>query len=339
LHLLLTNAELNEILTSVAAFTFLGLVLFFAHLGERARGWRIAAYAMLAGPAGLLVLVSLANILRLLVSGAAAFGADADPQRLLVAFGLEVVAGVGTLVLLLAPVRRAAGRLLRRFRPDSAVHAVSLGLYWMVLLTLLSNQASADQLKADATAEQSSLLISVLILQVPMVLIAFIGVGLVARRGLNETRIRLGLVWPGWRWVAASVGVGLALIAFGTAWDNMMTALTPADSRAINEITSKLILDQLNGYGGAIALALAAGIGEELLFRGALTPPFGIVLAALLFAALHAQYALTLATLEIFILGMVLGWLRNRAGTTGAIIAHTVYDGVLLVAAVWYLGR
>jgi membrane protease YdiL (CAAX protease family) len=62
-------------------------------------------------------------------------------------------------------------------------------------------------------------------------------------------------------------------------------------------------------------------------------------MSALLFAALHAQYAISLATLEIFILGLVLGWLRRRAGTTGAIVAHSGYDMILLVLSVAFAGH
>ena len=72
-------------------------------------------------------------------------------------------------------------------------------------------------------------------------------------------------------------------------------------------------------------LGVAAGVGEELLFRGALQPRLGNISAAFLFAALHTQYAVSLATLEILVLGLVLGLLRGRAGTTGAILAHAGY--------------
>ena len=334
---LLTEGELNEILNGVAVVLFLSTLLVFANLGERRHGWGVAAYAMLAGPTVILTALSIANFLSVVFFGPGQ--SHLEPRRLLLSFALEALGGTAAWVSLLPIVRRAVARVLRSFRPDSPVHAVSFGLFWLVLLFLLSIQAQADQLAAISQAAQASLWVGVLTQQGPMVLVAFVGVGLFVRRGPNEARKRLGLVWPGWRWLAASVAIGLALIAFGTAWDNLMAALTPADSKAIDDITSKLILSQLSGVGGAITLALAAGICEELLFRGALVPPFGIVLAALLFAALHAQYALTLATVEIFILGLVLGWLRRRAGTTGAIVAHFVYDGVLLVAAMLYLGR
>ena len=318
--------------------TFLCLVLVSANLGERVTGFRVGAYALISGPAISVLLLAVLNLVSLVTVGPGPSDAHFDPQRLLASYALMAAAGLTACASLLPVARREAGRVLKGFNPDSGVHAVSLALYWLIFFLLLANQAQTDTLKAPA-AEHSSLLVSVLTGQAPMILVAFVGVGLLVRRGPDDARRRLGLVWPGWRWLAASVGIGLLLIAFGTAWDNLMSFLTPADSKAIDEITTKLILDQLSGLGGALALALAAGVCEELLFRGALMPPFGIVLSALIFAALHAQYALTLATVEIFVLGMVLGWLRIRAGTTGAIVAHTVYDGVLLVWAVLVLGH
>jgi hypothetical protein len=83
---------------------------------------------------------------------------------------------------------------------------------------------------------------------------------------------------------------------------------------------------------GAIVLGLSAGISEESLFRGAVQPRLGIVTAALLFTIGHLQYGLTAATLEVFVIGLVLGLVRKRANTTMCIIIHAGYNmvGILL---------
>jgi len=125
-------------------------------------------------------------------------------------------------------------------------------------------------------------------------------------------------------------GAVIALGIFGTFLDNLMTRLTPEQSKNIQQVSDQL-LKNVDSLAPAIAIALAAGIGEEIMFRGALQPRLGIVAAALIFAVLHAQYAISLATLEIFILGVFLGLLRRRAGTTAAIIAHSGYDMILLL--------
>jgi membrane protease YdiL (CAAX protease family) len=50
-------------------------------------------------------------------------------------------------------------------------------------------------------------------------------------------------------------------------------------------------------------------------------------MSAVLFAALHTQYAVSFATLEVLVLGIGLGWLRVRAGSTlPAMVTHAGYD-------------
>jgi membrane protease YdiL (CAAX protease family) len=77
---------------------------------------------------------------------------------------------------------------------------------------------------------------------------------------------------------------------------------------------------------GAIILGLSAGIGEEVLFRGALQPRFGIALTTMLWVLLHTQYELTWIMLGLALMGILLGWIRNRYGTVAAIITHATYN-------------
>jgi membrane protease YdiL (CAAX protease family) len=158
-----------------------------------------------------------------------------------------------------------------------------------------------------------------------MAIVSFFGVGFLVRRNFRASLVRLGVIWPGWRWIAASLGVACGLVVFGLLFDQLMTRLTPEQSKSIQQVSDQL-LKNVNGLPAVIALGVAAGVGEELLFRGALQPRLGNISAAFLFAALHTQYAVSLATLEILVLGLVLGLLRRRAGTTGAILAHAGYD-------------
>jgi uncharacterized protein len=96
------------------------------------------------------------------------------------------------------------------------------------------------------------------------------------------------------------------------------------------------VMDNLFGnlmtVGGAIALGLSAGISEELLFRGAVQPRLGLLPASVLFAVGHLQYSLTLATLQVFLIGLVLGLVRKRTNTTLCILIHASYNtvGVLM---------
>lgn len=98
------------------------------------------------------------------------------------------------------------------------------------------------------------------------------------------------------------------------------------DSHALaGDITTNLF-GELTGPLAALAVGLSAGIGEELLFRGALQPRFGIVLTSLLFAVGHAHYGLSPAMAEVFVVGLVLGLVRRRINTTACIAIHAGYN-------------
>jgi uncharacterized protein len=94
--------------------------------------------------------------------------------------------------------------------------------------------------------------------------------------------------------------------------------------------------------GQLAMVAVLAGVGEELLFRGVVqtllvdwtTPAVGIVLGSLLFGGMHAlsKIYFVLAT----IIGLCFGWLAwHYHDLVAPIVAHTVYDFVALL----YLSR
>jgi len=314
-------------------------ILVAANLGERNEAWRIAAYLLTLTAASVVALLALLTLSLVAVAPAAATTSarsnGVSLSRFALGAGLELLAGAAAAMALLPPVRRAVARIAPGFRWDSSINAVGLALYVLALLFYVSIQVSADQLKQLSEGGQSPSVIFIISTnQLPFLVVALAGVGLFTRRGVRDTLLRLGLIWPGWGWIAASVGVAIGLVIFGTVFDTLMTHLTPDQSRSIQQVSNQL-LKNVNSLVPAIALALAAGVGEEVLFRGALLPRLGNPAAALLFAVLHAQYAISLATLEIFILGLVLGMLRRRAGTTGAIVAHTAYDMILLLVSLY----
>ncbi|MCX8020797.1 MAG: CPBP family intramembrane metalloprotease [Chitinophagaceae bacterium] len=115
-----------------------------------------------------------------------------------------------------------------------------------------------------------------------------------------------------------------------------------------NEIAGliKLILSQRSIKDlllNLIFIALLAAVGEELFFRGIVQrllikwikhPMAGIVITAILFSALHAQFYGFLPRLA---LGILLGMMYWYSGSLWvAITAHFVYDAVLIVAAYFY---
>lgn len=89
-----------------------------------------------------------------------------------------------------------------------------------------------------------------------------------------------------------------------------------------------------------IFIAVFAGVGEELFFRGVLqrlfikaskSPWLGIIVTAFLFSAMHIQF---FGFIPRFLLGVLLGavyWYSGSLWT--AIIAHVVYDAFFIVLA------
>jgi len=84
-----------------------------------------------------------------------------------------------------------------------------------------------------------------------------------------------------------------------------------------------------------LIVAGGAAIGEEIAFRGALQPVFGLWPTALFFALVHIQYTLTPAALIIFGVALGLGWLRRRYNTTTSIVAHFLYDFSLFALSLY----
>jgi membrane protease YdiL (CAAX protease family) len=107
--------------------------------------------------------------------------------------------------------------------------------------------------------------------------------------------------------------------------------LQPDLVEELEDVTQDMTANIQNPVGAA-ALGLSAGVGEELLLRGAIQPRLGLVLTSLLFALLHTQYGLTFVLVGLFVVGMILGILRNRYGTMAAIIAHALFNTLVVLA-------
>lgn len=84
-----------------------------------------------------------------------------------------------------------------------------------------------------------------------------------------------------------------------------------------------------------IQISLFAGVGEELLFRGAIQPLIGIWFTSFIFIAIHGyvsykSFGHILFTVLLFALSMMLGFLFEFAGIVAAMAAHTMYDLLML---------
>lgn len=219
---------------------------------------------------------------------------------------------------------------LARWMPlqvDSPVHTLALVLSgYLVGNTFLTlTQGGLTELAMSAEAAN----ISDLVLQQGLfVVLALFGVGLLVRRDGHQLSKRLGLeamtgdhIRLGLRWIA--ILVVLQWIG-GMVW----ALLDPAQSELVESISGELF-SGLDTVWEWFVLSLSAGMGEEILFRGALQPVFGLWFTSLIFAIAHVQYGFTPVTLVVFIIGLALGRIRQRTNTSVAIFVHFGYNFVL----------
>jgi membrane protease YdiL (CAAX protease family) len=158
--------------------------------------------------------------------------------------------------------------------------------------------------------------------------LALAGVGLMLRRDFKQSLERLGFFSISWRdlaWAAVvSVSLILAILLFDFAEKLLLPEIHALEDRFPMKFAN------VSPLLGIPAVSLAAGLGEEAVFRGALQPRLGIILTALLFAALHVQYQLPGIVL-IFVIGIFLGILRQRKSTTFTACVHIFYDIIALL--------
>ena len=211
--------------------------------------------------------------------------------------------------------------------PDSPVHSLALVLAVILFGTQLSSILFIDVLAADR--QLSPLTVGDLIAQeVPFVIIAVAGVGLYIRRNFTATAGRLGVVAPAWWQVVLALAAAGAFVAFGQEMEVLSRSWTPEVATQVNSTTEHLF-GGLNNPMGIVVLALAPGICEEVLFRGALQPRLGLLVTAVLFTSIHTQYGLSFDTLSVFVIAIGLGLIRKYANTTASVICHVSYNLVV----------
>ena len=155
------------------------------------------------------------------------------------------------------------------------------------------------------------------------IVIALAGVGLFVRRDWSATRERLGLVAmrPSQFGVVVAGLVAAIVLNTGMTWiqQHQFPELWKQDGAMVQMMASSLPV------WSTLLLGVSAGVGEEILFRGALQPRMGVLLTAILFACLHVQYT-WFGMVTVGVLGALLGTIRARTNTTTAILVHGMYD-------------
>lgn len=311
-------------------FSFLPLFLTIlaANLVPAGRIWRWLTLATLVGMGFFMLLVALSlmaiqpEMLATLLSPEVAANVD-----LLLPGGLVLLTVLFSMLSLIPAVRGAMIQVLGlELDVENMVHTVAwVFAIWLVGLTVAQIFVLQD-LPAELLIEGSEVSLGNVWEQgLVFVLFAILGVGLGLRRSLGEAMERLGITLP----TLAHLGIALAAILILSGWDALLSltwqTLDPDSFERISSISEGLFANMMTPIG-ALSIGLSAGIGEELLFRGAIQPRFGLFWATILFTVGHIQYEISPALFSVFVIGLVLGVVRERYNTLTAILIHAGYN-------------
>lgn len=253
--------------------------------------------------------------------------AGARGARLSLYGALMVLTGLLAASLLEGRTRLALSRVLP-IRPSSPLDATALVLTVVLVGSQLANQLAVDVLTQQRLSGPRLAPVDLVAQEVPFLLAALLGVGLFTRRPLGAALDRLGLVRPAaWQLALALAAAGL-FFAFSTGVDLLSQRLTPDLAHKVDAANQRLF-GRLGDPLGVATIALAAGICEEVLFRGALQPRLGIVWTSLVFAAVHSQYGLSFDAMAVFVLALCLGFLRVVANTSTTVVCHVAYNALV----------
>ncbi len=148
--------------------------------------------------------------------------------------------------------------------------------------------------------------------------------GLRTARPLEEFKVGL----------LAGAGAWAAVIATSMVAGLLISAIGGGD--ALDVPASPLIV-YLAGLPVVwrLALSVAAGVVEEIFFRGFLQPRLGIGLSTVCFVLGHAAYGQPMMFVGLTVLSLIYAMLvRRRGNIWAAIVAHTLFDAVQLLVVV-----
>lgn len=332
------------LLTSLIGIVYLLLTIYIANAEDASGSQSGALRWLLYGAVGMTAFIAFNVLLTALAANAdLLMPPDMSPLPAVSLIGVlfsTALAGAAAAIGIAVVASANARALLRRvlpasasYNPDSSVHTTAIVLCLCLLSVVVSQLVLSGGVEGLAESIQMSGISAgeVLFNGILWVTAALLGVGLAIRRAPAGILTRLGLEQPTPKELAIGVIVGLILIGvqvtFTVIW---YTSTTPEQ---IEEQTAAAaeIVNAIDTVGLALLLSLSAAVGEEIFFRGALQPVFGMLPTSLFFAAIHTQYGLTPATFLILVVSLGLGYVRARHNTWVAVVAHFVYNFVPLV--------
>lgn len=332
---------MNEIITNLSMFLPFLVLLYFINLSERDRtpdnpnaGNRLALTLYII----VIIVYSLFVVLGLLLQLTSFLVQNPEFAALYSQDELDIVSktfGVGTgfwvpsliAILLFIPAIRQSIAKWIDIDPQNRIHTLSLVLSMVIFIQWgVTLGFGLDTI--NETIEESSevsLLISLWSQDLLLFLISLIGVGWLTRRSFHQSMERLGLKAITWKEGLLGLAIGLIMMFIAIVIETMAIHFDWIDPN-IQEVTEKSLGPLFESIPGILTLGLAAALGEETIFRGALQPRFGVFYTSILFALMHANYGLSIVTLVIFLLSLILSWARNRYNTTVCMIIHASYN-------------
>jgi hypothetical protein len=324
---------MQEVGLTLFIFVVLAIVLVLANLERYHVAFR---WLTLLALAGLNLLMMLFGLFSLALSAVPMPGLPEESAAAFASLFRAVgLTGLVAFVPMLLPVRRLLARWLP-FDANTAVTTAALVYAVYLVGTGFGQQPLLSDAAVLESLEGANVGIAALWAQsIGMMLIAVSGVGIFTRRNLGETAERLGLRLPTWRQLGFGVLVTAGLLALQIAFSQAWLAIDPEGLQQIEDAGALLLGDLTGSLAGAFTIGAAAALGEEMVFRGAMLPPFRLLLTSVLFTIIHSQYGLSPATLLILVIGVVLGVVRYRTNLTIAILVHFLYNfsSVLLANA------
>src|SRR3954447_18078499 len=281
-------------------------------------------YVVIGSFATLAVLIGMMGLLLLVAPAVSSDAAQAQQNGRL----YLVIAGV-TILPLIKRVRLLLGRLT----PVDPNSTVDISGVILALWILLIGGATLLTVDMESVASQVNITVRYSIITViayPALALCLVGIWVT--RSPREAIKRLGLERVDARQIGISLGMVIPVLILGIGLDALGRQLQPVRYAQLESVL-KAMSSNVTNPAIALILALCSGIGEEILFRGAIQPRLGIGLTALLFASLHTQYGATFAIVGVFLIGIILGYQRKYMNTTSSIITHSTYNFVAFLLA------
>lgn len=313
--------NLFSVIATAVVIAILYGIVFWAHRAKTDRSASVGIYLLFGLPGGLLTVAGTA----LMTTTDLAEGP------------FILASGIAFMLPLIKPFRKLVASFTP-LDPNSPIDLCGLAfVLWVpAFLLIAAVQSGPADVGSDGATSLTQNAFYLILTAVTFLGIAYVSVGYrIYRNGVEATE-RLGIAIPNLRTIAISVAMVVPAFAVSMIGSALTVAFQP-DVVDNLEGTMEQMTNGLDNPLGALLIGLTAGVGEEVLFRGAIQPRFGIVLAALFWTTLHVQYDFSFVLLGLFGVGILFGVQRKYLGTTSAVITHALYNilivGIQIVAS------